>query len=204
MVDDDSRLRTLWVEALRTAGYAAVGAQDGLIASGLIRDLMPDLIILDLRMPHASGRDVLENLRTPPWQKIPLLIVSGYLEEELGTRRRGDARIEHRWDAGEARQPGGTPGKSAGGAGTGRPRASPLGHAGLPRQAGGASARRESGIQAPPEGRSLYLSSLSRPRASPRRASAMGFSKTSVAPRRLTSTTMSAVARPENTITGRV
>lgn len=125
MVDDDSRLRTLWVEALRTAGYAAVGAQDGLIASGLIRDLMPDLIILDLRMPHASGRDVLENLRTPPWQKIPLLIVSGYLEEELGTRRRGDARIEHRWDAGEARQPGGTPGKSAGGAGTGRPRASP-------------------------------------------------------------------------------
>lgn len=82
-MDDDANVRQLWLDALRLEGYAAVGSEDGLAAAELIRDLFPDLIILDLRMPRMSGWDFLEVIRSnPKWQKIPILIVSGYLEDE--------------------------------------------------------------------------------------------------------------------------
>jgi CheY-like chemotaxis protein len=82
VVDDNARLRSLWIEVLEEAGYAAVGSEDGLAAAELIRDLFPDLILLDLRMPRASGWDFLENVRAnPKWHTIPVVIVSAHLDE---------------------------------------------------------------------------------------------------------------------------
>jgi CheY-like chemotaxis protein len=82
VVDDNARLRALWIEVLDEAGYRAIGSEDGLAAGDLIRDLFPDLILLDLRMPRASGWDFLENLRAnPKWYTIPVVIVSAHLEE---------------------------------------------------------------------------------------------------------------------------
>lgn len=82
VVDDNARLRNLWIEVLEDAGYAAVGSEDGLAAAELIRDLFPDLILLDLRMPRASGWDFLENIRAnPKWRDIPVMIVSAHLDE---------------------------------------------------------------------------------------------------------------------------
>ena len=82
VVDDNARLRTLWLEVLEEAGYKGVGSEDGLAAADLIRDLFPDLILLYLRMPRASGWDFLENVRANPrWHTIPVVIVSAHLEE---------------------------------------------------------------------------------------------------------------------------
>jgi CheY-like chemotaxis protein len=82
VVDDNAQLRTLWLEVLTGAGYAAVGSEDGLAAAELIRDLFPDLILLDLRMPRQSGWDFLENVRANPrWHGIPVVIVSAHLDE---------------------------------------------------------------------------------------------------------------------------
>src|SRR5574342_268814 len=82
VVDDNARLRALWIEVLEEAGYHAIGSEDGLAAGDLIRDLFPDLILMDLRMPRASGWDFLENLRTTPNRyTIPVVIVSAHLEE---------------------------------------------------------------------------------------------------------------------------
>jgi len=83
VVDDDARLRALWMEALVAAGYAAVGAEDGITALELIRDLFPDLILLDLRMPRLSGWGFLDSVRQHRrWRDIPILIVSAFLEDE--------------------------------------------------------------------------------------------------------------------------
>jgi CheY-like chemotaxis protein len=82
VVDDNARLRTLWIEVLEEAGYRAIGSEDGLAAGELIRDLFPDLILLDLRMPRASGWDFLENVRANPrWHTISVVIVSAHLDE---------------------------------------------------------------------------------------------------------------------------
>ena len=83
VVDDDVRVRDLWVEALQTAGYAAVGAEDGAVALELIRDLFPDLILLDLRMPRLSGWGFLDAIRSHPrWKEIPVLVVSAFLDPD--------------------------------------------------------------------------------------------------------------------------
>jgi len=81
VADDDPGVRRLWVEALEQAGYAAVGAADGLTASHVVHDVFPDLIVLDLKMPHTSGQEFLEHARTRARQQIPVLIVSGHPDE---------------------------------------------------------------------------------------------------------------------------
>lgn len=82
VVDDDPAVRTLFVDILQKAGYRVVGAEDGYVAEDLIRDLFPDLILLDLHMPRGSGFSLLNNIRQHPgWQAIPILIVSGYPDQ---------------------------------------------------------------------------------------------------------------------------
>jgi len=82
VVDDDPTVRTLFVDILQEAGYRVVGAEDGYVAEDLIRDLFPDLILLDLHMPRGSGFSLLNNMRKhPPWRAIPIVIVSGYLDQ---------------------------------------------------------------------------------------------------------------------------
>lgn len=82
VVDDDPTVRTLFVDILQEAGYRVVGAEDGYVAEDLIRDLFPDLILLDLHMPRGSGFSLLNNMRKHPrWQAIPIVIVSGYLDQ---------------------------------------------------------------------------------------------------------------------------
>jgi DNA-binding response OmpR family regulator len=61
---------------LQDAGYAAVGAEDGIAACDLVEQIFPHLIILDLHMPRMSGVEFLAR-----WQQIPVLILSGYLSE---------------------------------------------------------------------------------------------------------------------------
>jgi len=82
VVDDDPTVRTLFVDVLQEAGYRVVGAEDGYVAEDLIRDLFPDLILLDLHMPRGSGFSLLNNMRKHPrWRAIPIVIVSGYLDQ---------------------------------------------------------------------------------------------------------------------------
>jgi CheY-like chemotaxis protein len=45
--------------------------------------VVPDLIILDLRLPDLSGTEVLQQLgRSPVLGRMPVLVVSGFLDEE--------------------------------------------------------------------------------------------------------------------------
>ena len=45
--------------------------------------VVPDLVILDLRMPDLSGTDVLHRLQHRPFlRRIPVLIISGFLDDE--------------------------------------------------------------------------------------------------------------------------
>jgi DNA-binding response OmpR family regulator len=81
VVDDDPSVRTLFVDLLQEAGYRAVAAEDGYVAEELIRDLFPDLVLLDLHMPRGSGDSLLNNIRKHPrWRTIPIAIVSGRLD----------------------------------------------------------------------------------------------------------------------------
>jgi two-component system, cell cycle response regulator DivK len=82
VADDDQLIRGLWCEALSRTGYRTLEARSGQEAIDLMRIVVPDLMILDLRMPGLSGSDVLQYLhKSPILRQIPVLIVSGFLDE---------------------------------------------------------------------------------------------------------------------------
>lgn len=64
--------------ALRIAGYAVLHASDGLIALRLLEHELPDLIVLDLDLPHLSGLDVQQEVVAhAETSVIPIVVVTG-------------------------------------------------------------------------------------------------------------------------------
>lgn len=63
IVDDEPDVRELFKITLGYAGYRINVAKDGLEAIGSIEEERPELIVLDLMMPHLDGFGVLSNLR---------------------------------------------------------------------------------------------------------------------------------------------
>jgi DNA-binding response OmpR family regulator len=85
VADDDPAIREVWAEALTQAGYRTVQAQDGREALRLIPKILPDLMILDLRMPGLSGNEVLQQIRLKSeLSRIPVLVSSGFPDEVQG------------------------------------------------------------------------------------------------------------------------
>jgi two-component system, sensor histidine kinase and response regulator len=63
VVEDAHSLRRDILEMLTFEGYEVTGAEDGLVGVQRARELLPDLIICDIMMPHMDGYGVLETLR---------------------------------------------------------------------------------------------------------------------------------------------
>lgn len=77
-------MRALLVAGLRASGRVDViaDAADGLEALDAVRAHQPDLALLDLAMPRASGLDVLADIcESSPGTRV--VVVSGYPREEL-------------------------------------------------------------------------------------------------------------------------
>jgi len=56
IADDESLIRIHLKETLVGLGYLVVGeAGDGVSAINLVRDLQPDLVIMDVKMPQLDG-----------------------------------------------------------------------------------------------------------------------------------------------------
>jgi DNA-binding response OmpR family regulator len=70
VVDDDPDIRGAIEVSLRSLGATVLSAGDGGLAVSIIRERSPDLVVLDLMLPKASGFLVLETLadenRRPP------------------------------------------------------------------------------------------------------------------------------------------
>jgi Response regulators consisting of a CheY-like receiver domain and a winged-helix DNA-binding domain len=80
VVDDEPQFARALVTNLRGAGYeveSAATAQEALAAAGL---RPPDAVILDLRLPDGSGRDVVRELRR--WSETPVIVVSAIGDED--------------------------------------------------------------------------------------------------------------------------
>ena len=83
VADDDDGVRDLWTLVLTGAGYRVLATRNGREALELMRDVVPDLIILDLHMPEMDGPTFLKALEDAPvLRRMPVLIVSGFLEDE--------------------------------------------------------------------------------------------------------------------------
>ena len=62
VIDDDRIVHKLLSNMFTESGYAVKSLLDPTEALRTVQELMPDLIVLDLSMPHMSGFDVLKIL----------------------------------------------------------------------------------------------------------------------------------------------
>jgi putative two-component system response regulator len=84
IVDDETTNVKLVKRLLEREGYSRfVTTEDGVAALSLLREEMPDLLLLDLMMPNISGLDILAELRDDPrCALIPVLILTAVSDDE--------------------------------------------------------------------------------------------------------------------------
>ncbi len=77
LVDDDKILVEMYKLKLEHAGFDVETAADGQDGLNKIRNLQPDLILLDLLLPKISGKELLDKIRfDDEVKKIPVAILS--------------------------------------------------------------------------------------------------------------------------------
>lgn len=79
VVDDEPKIVQLARDYLEHAGYQVVAARDGKTALEAYHTRKPDLIVLDLGLPHMDGLDVTRALRKE--SDVPIIMLTARSEE---------------------------------------------------------------------------------------------------------------------------
>ena len=77
VVDDEETIRFCLKEALERVGYKVNTAENGENALKLMKKLIPDLIILDLKMPGIDGLDLLKEIKSHD-PNILVILLTGH------------------------------------------------------------------------------------------------------------------------------
>lgn len=84
-IDDDSSSRNLLDRILSRAGFKVIGSPTGDIGLQLAKELLPDVITLDVVMPGIDGWSVLTALKSDPeLSDIPVIMLTMTEEQEMG------------------------------------------------------------------------------------------------------------------------
>ena len=93
LAEDDAVIRMDLKEELERQGYLVVGqVGDGQSAVNLARELRPDLVVMDIRMPEMDGIAAAELLTRE--KLAPVLLLTAYSEDDLIERAR-NAGVVH-------------------------------------------------------------------------------------------------------------
>lgn len=77
VVDDESDNRGALRTSLEAGGFLVSEAEDGKEGLNLALSEKPDLILLDIGMPHMNGHEVLKELRKDSWGKgVPVILLT--------------------------------------------------------------------------------------------------------------------------------
>lgn len=79
VVEDNELNLKLFCDLLRAHGYEAEPVRDGREAIERARAFGPDLIVMDIQMPHISGLALIEQIKTDTdLMVIPIMAVTAY------------------------------------------------------------------------------------------------------------------------------
>lgn len=82
IVDDEPILRQLFQKVLEHDGHVVMTAENGREALAVLRERVPDLILLDLLMPTMDGTTFLRLMRRhADWASVPVVIMSAVANE---------------------------------------------------------------------------------------------------------------------------
>jgi DNA-binding response OmpR family regulator len=83
IAEDERDIREFLMVALQVSGFNVIEARNGEEAVALANSHMPDLILLDVRMPKVTGFEACETLKASPNTKdIPVVFLSAYANKD--------------------------------------------------------------------------------------------------------------------------
>ncbi len=79
IVEDNPKNMKLMVDLIGIYGYEPITASDGLMGIESAKKHRPDLILMDIQLPHMDGYSVIENLKEISETKdIPIIVVTSF------------------------------------------------------------------------------------------------------------------------------
>ena len=85
VVDDEELVCNVLKEFLKLKGYDVHRASDGPTAIGLVKEIRPHIVLLDIIMPGMGGLDVLTEIKKID-PKVGVIMVTGVADHELAKR----------------------------------------------------------------------------------------------------------------------
>jgi two-component system alkaline phosphatase synthesis response regulator PhoP len=82
LVEDNQSLNDVYKIILTKAGYKVISAFNGVQALKIVKQNMPDLILLDMLMPEMGGLTFLKKFNKPKDSKIKVIIMSNLDEDQ--------------------------------------------------------------------------------------------------------------------------
>ena len=83
IVEDDYAIQQLYLIKLKLEGYEVATANNGEEGLAVVEKFMPNLILLDLRMPVMSGDEMLARLRQTEWgADIRVIVLTNISKDE--------------------------------------------------------------------------------------------------------------------------
>ena len=79
VADDEKNLRELLVRELGRKGHEAIGVADGRAALEHLKEDVPDVLLLDMKMPNMEGIEVLRELQDLP-EAPQVIVMTGFQE----------------------------------------------------------------------------------------------------------------------------
>ncbi len=93
IIEDHENIATVYQDALTIGGFDTHAIYDGRTALEALESAQPDLIVLDMNLPHVSGHYIFKQIRaSEAYDHVPIIIatanamVADALAQELGPR----------------------------------------------------------------------------------------------------------------------
>mgnify|MGYP006301412015 CR=1 FL=1 len=87
VIDDEEDVRVFLKTLFEDYNYETCVAEDGDVAYKMLPDEKPDLITLDLDMPHETGTRFYRQLsKNPDFKDTPVIIISGLAGRHLAVK----------------------------------------------------------------------------------------------------------------------
>lgn len=80
IAEDEAQLRKALAKAFSGAGFEVQEASDGVEGLRLAKEKLPDVILLDLRMPHMGGEEMMQKLNdeVPKAVDVPVIVLTNF------------------------------------------------------------------------------------------------------------------------------
>jgi len=83
IIEDDSAISMMYRIKFEAEGYTVETAENGKLGLELVKEMSPDIILLDLMMPEMNGDEMLAKMRATDWGKdIKVIILTNMGESE--------------------------------------------------------------------------------------------------------------------------